>query len=181
MRALQWTEFAPVGDGQVEVSGTLVEFFLSGACSVIVYFRVVPPIAVLNNFLASGINEKGMGGAWKWEPFNLTETEYNELASALVAAVPPHGLRAIQHLIGVPEWVSDESDLLAWLFYVPEQLHLTLSSGRKIVQAEILREENEQRRAELREKLLELEIRAANLWTENVDRRKCRVPGARLE
>jgi hypothetical protein len=79
MRIFRWTEFAHIGDGQVEVSGTLVEFFLSGACSVIVYFRVVPPIAVLNNFLASGINEKGMGGAWKWEPFNVTEIEYNDL------------------------------------------------------------------------------------------------------
>lgn len=109
MKTLQWTQFAPVGEDQVEVSGTLVEFFLSGACSAIVYFRVVPPLAVLNNLLKSGYSEKGMGGAWKWEPFALTETEYNELASALVAAVPPHGFRAIQHLDGVPEWVSDES------------------------------------------------------------------------
>ena len=181
MKTLQWTQFSPVGEGEAQVSGTLVEFFLSGACSVIVYFRVVPPLAVLNNFLASGASEKGMGGAWKWDPFILTETEYNELSSALVAAAPPHGFRAIQHLTGVPEWVSDESDLLAWLFYVPEQLHLTLSSERKMVQAEILREENEQRRAELQEKLLQLEIQASNLWMENVDRRKCRVPPARLE
>jgi hypothetical protein len=181
MKTLQWTQFAPVGEDQVEVSGTLVDFFLSGACSTVVYFRVVPPLAVLNHLLKSGSSEKGMGGAWEWEPFALTETEYNELASGLVAAVPPHGLRAIQHLGGVPEWVSDESDLLAWLFYVPEQLHLALSSERKVVQAEILQEENEQRRAELREKLLQLEIQASNLWKENGDRRKCRVPPARLE
>lgn len=181
MKTLQWTQFAPVGEGQVEVSGTLVEFFLSGACSTIAYFRVVPPLAVLNHLLKSGSSEKGMGGAWKWEPFAMTETEYNELASALVSAVPPHGYRAIQRLGGVPEWVSDESDLLAWLFYVPEQLHLSLSSERKMVLAEILREENEHRRAELREKLLQLEIQGSNLWMENVDRRKCRVPPARLE
>ena len=85
------------------MSGTLVDFFLSGACSAMVYFRVVPPLEVLNHLLKSGSSEKGMGGAWKWEPFALTETEYNELASALVAAVPPHGLRAIQHLGGIPE------------------------------------------------------------------------------
>src|SRR5438874_11832738 len=142
MRTLQWTQFAAVGEGQVEVSGTLVEFFLSGACSVVVYFRVVPPRAMLNNFLKTGASEQGMGGARKWEPFELTETEYNELVPALVTAVPPHGYRAIHHLSGVPGWVSDQSDLLAWLFYVPEQLHLALSSERKMVQAEILREEN---------------------------------------
>jgi hypothetical protein len=181
MKTLQWTQFAPVGDGQTQVSGTLVEFFLSGACSVIVYFRVVPPFAMLNNFLASGVSEKGMGGAWKWDPFTLTKTEYEELASALVAAAPPQGWRVIQYLSEVPEWVTDECDLLAWLFYVPEQIHLALSRERKMVQAEILREQNEQRRIELQEKLLELEIQAASLWTESVDRQKCRVPKARLE
>jgi hypothetical protein len=63
MKTLQWTQFAPVGEDQVEVSGTLVEFFFSGACSAIVYFRVVPPLTALNNLLNSGSSEKGMGGA----------------------------------------------------------------------------------------------------------------------
>jgi len=111
----------------------------------------------------------------------ITEAEYKELGSALVAAVPPHGLRAIQYLNDVPEWVKDELDLLAWLFYIPERLHLALSSQRRIIQEEILREANVQRQTELRDKLLGLEVQASKLWMENVDRRKCRVPSIRRE
>ncbi len=177
MRILHWTQFSAVGDGQSELSGTLIEFLLSGACSAIVYFRVVPPLTVVNNLLASGVSGMGMGGGWRWDPFTLTEAEYKELGSALVAAVPTHGLRAIQYLNDVPEWVKDELDLLAWLFYIPEPL----SSQRRIIQEEILREENEQRQTELRDKLLGLEIQASKLWMENVDRRKCRVPSIRQE
>lgn len=56
------------------------------------------------------------------------------------------------------------------------------SSGRKMVQAEILEKQDENRRTdELQETLLELEVQAANRRIGSVDRRKCRVPGVRLE
>lgn len=57
-----------------------------------------------------------------------------------------------------------------------------ISSGRKIVQAHILENQNENRRTdELQETLLELEVQAANRRIESVDRRKCCVPGLRPE
>ena len=57
-----------------------------------------------------------------------------------------------------------------------------ISSGPKMADAEILENQNENRRTdELQETRLELEVQAANRRIECVDRRKCRVPGVRLE
>ena len=58
----------------------------------------------------------------------------------------------------------------------------TISSGRKMVKAEVLENQNENRRTdELQETLVELEVQAANRRIESVDRRKCRAPGVRPE
>jgi hypothetical protein len=181
MRTIQWTQFAPVGDGEVQITGTLDKFFLSGACSAIVYLGVVPPFSVLNNFLASGVSDQGMGGAWKWEPSSLTESEYHELACLLISAPPPQRMRAIECLSGVPDWVQDEHDFHAWLFHVPEQLYLPVSLERKRVLARIHREPNQQRRAKLQQELENLEAHGVSLYAENVHQRKCRVPSPLLK
>lgn len=61
-------------------------------------------------------------------------------------------------------------------------LMAAISSGRKMVKAEVLENQNENRRTdELQETLPELEVQAANRRIESVDRRKCRAPGVRLE
>ena len=61
-------------------------------------------------------------------------------------------------------------------------LTAAISSGRKMVHADILESQNENRRTDaLQETLLELEAQAANRPIEGVNRRKCRVPGVRLE
>jgi len=42
-------------------------------------FGVAPPIHVLNEILANGNHDAGMGGACEWEPFQLNSDEYSEL------------------------------------------------------------------------------------------------------
>ena len=46
-------------------------------------FGVVPPIHVLNEILANGYYDAGMGGACEWEPFQLSSDEYSELVFEL--------------------------------------------------------------------------------------------------
>jgi hypothetical protein len=175
MKTIEWTQFAPVGNAEERKSGTVEEFFSTGVCGVIAYFRVVPPLMVLNNFLQMGVSDHGMGGAWTWEPLTLSKEEYDELRSSLIATTPPNDMRAFQHLDDVPAWVEDESDFLAWLLYVPEEDYVSISMQRKLIQAEILREPNEKREAELEEKLKQLNAQIGALLHENARNRKCRM------
>src|SRR4051812_25469083 len=57
-----------------------------GACG------VFPPFRLLNQFLARGGSEGGMSPGATWEPFSLTEAEYQDLVKA-VRTVPLEILR----------------------------------------------------------------------------------------
>lgn len=48
-------------------------------------FGVIPPLNVLNEILRTGGNNGGMGPGTTWEPFVVTELEYDELVSFLLA------------------------------------------------------------------------------------------------
>lgn len=58
---------------------------------------------------------------------------------------------------------------------------MAVSSERKMVQEEGLREQNESVEMSFRNGFPERAVQAANPWIENVDRRKCRVPAVLLE
>ena len=47
------------------------------------YYRVVPPLHVLNELLATGRDDAGMSGGCEWRPFSLDPSEYTELAEEL--------------------------------------------------------------------------------------------------
>jgi len=50
------------------------------------YYRVVPPIHILNELLALGIDEAGMSGGCEWKPFALSDEEYEDLAEELITS-----------------------------------------------------------------------------------------------
>jgi hypothetical protein len=45
---------------------------------------VIPPLAILNQVLATGGGSGGMGPGTKWRPFQIDESEYEELVQVLV-------------------------------------------------------------------------------------------------
>ena len=47
-------------------------------------FGVVPPQHIFNEILRQGENDAGMGGGAKWKPFEIVESEYEELVENLV-------------------------------------------------------------------------------------------------
>lgn len=48
-------------------------------------YGVIPPLPVINEILKSGGGDGGMSPGTSWEPFTITETEYKELVSCLLA------------------------------------------------------------------------------------------------
>jgi hypothetical protein len=53
--------------------------------------KVIPPLHILNELLASGVSEAGMSGGCKWSPFEISESEYLELVEDLIT-LPGAGL-----------------------------------------------------------------------------------------
>lgn len=43
----------------------------------------IPPLNIINLFLASGIDEAGMSGGAEWEPFTIDKKEYDEILARL--------------------------------------------------------------------------------------------------
>jgi hypothetical protein len=68
----------------------------------------VPPLAVCNAVFREGFRSCGFNGDTHWEPFELTQAEYEEFAHALVATA---GYRRVE----APEWIETEID---WQAYV---------------------------------------------------------------
>lgn len=68
---------------------------------------LVPPRRVLNGILASGELKAGMSGGAHWTPFEISESEYDELVEALRA-------RGYDRAPSPPEWVRTRSDWTIW-------------------------------------------------------------------
>jgi hypothetical protein len=69
--------------GSIKRQGTLVDLVLD-----ILYLMeesgVIPPLVVLNQVLQSGGDSGGMGPGSTWKPFQIDETEYEELVQSLL-------------------------------------------------------------------------------------------------
>ena len=46
-------------------------------------FLPLPPLRLINSFLSTGFNDLGMSGGARWTPFQLSELDYQELATYL--------------------------------------------------------------------------------------------------
>ena len=69
--------------GTVKRQGTLVDLILD-----ILYLMeesgVIPPLVILNQVLQSGGDSGGMGPGTTWKPFQIDQSEYEELVQALL-------------------------------------------------------------------------------------------------
>ena len=70
--------------------------------------QIVPPFGVVNELLAKGRSSAGMSGGCQWEPFQITQSEWHELAQSLLA---DKGCSVVQ----APDWASTLDDWKAWI------------------------------------------------------------------
>lgn len=72
----------------------------------------IPPRRVMNEVLARGGFDLGMGGAGKWRPLELDENDYREVVADLVEnGAQGRALR----LEATPDWVVDEAEWSLWI------------------------------------------------------------------
>ncbi|HAY05918.1 MAG TPA: hypothetical protein PKV67_03575 [Hyphomonas sp.] len=79
LRPITYTYLFPVSDEDGSTSearrGDLSDL-LRDADSYLFSGNPVPPLWIMNDFLATGLSDLGMGGGARWEPFALDEKEY---------------------------------------------------------------------------------------------------------
>ena len=77
----------------------------------LLFARLVPPWHVVNDLLRSGGSDAGMSGACTWEPFEITRSEWADLARDLETLPPKRRCRIVEP----PDWVQTFEDWHAWL------------------------------------------------------------------
>lgn len=105
MRRIEYRHLPPVGPGSCDtVTGSLFDLVLD-----IPYFlayALIPPIPVMNAEFRSEGRDAAMSGGCAWDPFEITEPEYEEL----VRELQNRGFRRV----AVPEWVRNKTDWHIW-------------------------------------------------------------------
>lgn len=87
---------------------------------------LIPPLAIVNALLRTGEVDAGMSGGGRWEPIEITGTEYAEIVSDLVEN-GTHG-RTLRY-VEAPDWVRDRED---WSLWVAEQAYsIPLAENRR--------------------------------------------------
>ena len=71
-------------------------------------FNLIPPLSVINEEFRTGEHDAGMSGGCVWEPFTITQEEFDELVQEL----QNRGLRSIAQ----PQWVKTRTDWHIWKF-----------------------------------------------------------------
>jgi hypothetical protein len=151
MRTLEYELLPPVGTGTHKTSGTLTE--LVRAIPYLLIWNLVPPLSVLNSIFSGGRGGAGMSGGCRWQPFQITPDEYEELARSL------DGLERVE----VPEWVQTSSDWTIWAMHlkrgVPAEEHRRLTDESEQL-ARKAKEARERGEVELAEDLFVQSVQA---------------------
>lgn len=118
MRTIRYSVLPAVGPGEQARTGTLAD--LARELPHLIAWGVLPPRRVLNSVFGAGERDAGMG--CRWEPFEVSPEECDELAEALALPVAD----------GVPGWVQTSSDWMIWMMQsrgVPAEEHRRLDGA----------------------------------------------------
>ncbi len=126
MRHVSFVVLAGVG-GSSERHGTLAD--LMASVPYLLSARLIPPLRVVNDVLRTGVHDAGMSGGCTWEPFEITASEWGEVAHALQALPRRRRCRFVEP----PEWVKTFDDWNTWILiynygYPEEFRHLAQES-----------------------------------------------------
>ena len=87
MRDVRYKQLPAMGPGEGPWGYAPLDQFLVGIPAfsyALKIFNVIPPMHVINEVLARGVDDAGMGGGAKWKPFEISEEEYIELVETLL-------------------------------------------------------------------------------------------------
>jgi hypothetical protein len=119
LRRISYKYLFPIADNRgkssAKRSGDLSDLFRD-ANSYLFSGNPVPPLRMINEFLAKGISDLGMGGGAEWEPFALTQAEYSSFLAYLDT---PAGQRkffrkAAVEIADPPDDVKTDEDYGIW-------------------------------------------------------------------
>jgi len=131
MRNVRFTLLPGAGGGDTPTEGSVAD--LVRAIPYLLVARIVPPVDVLNEVLATGESDAGMSGGCTWTPFVLTPAEWSELVPALTA----EGERSVR-FVDPPDWVSTFEEWRYWTYEycygIPAEHNLAV--GRRIAELE---------------------------------------------
>jgi hypothetical protein len=108
MRNVSFSVLGGVG-GSTEKQGTVAD--LLDAIPYFLSAQLIPPLLVVNDLLRKGIRDAGMSGGCMWEPFEITQSEWADLANNLKALTSGKECRFVEP----PEWVKTIDDWNAWI------------------------------------------------------------------
>jgi hypothetical protein len=107
MRNVSFSIFPAIGprDSLERQQGTLVDLLqaMPGLRSA----DIVPPLDIVNDMLSKGREDAGMSGGCEWEPFAITQSEWDEVVTSLTS---DGAMRFEQP----PDWVRSADDWYAW-------------------------------------------------------------------
>lgn len=134
---------------------------------------IIPPLKVINEILSIGIHDAGMSGGCKWEPFQITEKEFNELISEFASE------SAEFRYIEPEDWVKTYDDWKAWeaerIHGIPAHEYLQLWAELKAADDALRNAEkigDEKMLENLRKKLKEADLKMTNLIMQYVKYKK---------
>ena len=108
MRTISYTVLGGMG-GEFPADGTVADLLLE--IPYLLTARIVPPLHVVNDLLAKGLDDAGMSGGCEWKPLQITQSEWEELASHLTSLPDDEACEFVQP----PEWVQTVEDWQAWI------------------------------------------------------------------
>ncbi len=114
MRKIRYETLPPVGDGNTAIESDVLHFF-----EVLFPYDFqdgyIPPLRVINGILSKGVLDRGMGGGCLWNPFAITESDYEEVISEL-----KNSPDRIHEQLDVPEWIETYDE---WFVLKQERLY----------------------------------------------------------
>jgi hypothetical protein len=161
MRNVSFSVLGGVG-GSARKHGTLVD--LLDAIPYLLSARLIPPVHVVNDALRRGTHDAGMSGGCQWEPFEITQSEWADLADTLAARTP----RKRCTFVEPPEWVATFDDWNAWImifrYGYPEELRGLEKECRELEHAreQAIKDGNTGLAETLRVRALEADARLAD-------------------
>ncbi|NVJ50158.1 MAG: hypothetical protein HWE11_07215 [Gammaproteobacteria bacterium] len=155
------------GPGSIVEKGNTVD--LLNEMPYLLSTKIIPSETVINELLSKGINDAGMSGGVKWEPYKLKQGQFSTVVDLLKKAN-----RSLEY-VEPPTWVSGAHDWHVWIMYyksgVPWQKHKELNDEYNCIIAKINEAYdagNKEEAEELHWKSVEVGTRLAEFVTENL-------------
>ncbi|HWV36450.1 MAG TPA: hypothetical protein VNZ55_12510 [Thermomicrobiales bacterium] len=134
MREITFRRLPGMAPGSETISAPLHIFLLE--IPNLFHFGYIPPLEVINAYLAEGRSDAGMSGGCEWTPFALSEDEYAEVVQTLRQG-DSRQRGAPLRSVDVPRTITRKNEWAAWVFHqevgIPFEEHLHLTDREEIL------------------------------------------------